>query len=261
MVIVRFKMKKSLVILASLLFGMTIATPNSSLAATPKDLKTKDTKEQQTEQTTRSDAVIFKVHDVKPVAEEGVVSGCDFTVTLFNRTAINFRNFTINMTWDDVVDEKFKFDRYVEAVMGKEDLDKFKEVIKEETPAKPLGASVTVNAFGANKQISVRSHVNSEKCYLMLKDATFNVSPCDIARNVNSMNDMALADTNECTGLFQFVSTANPEYYGKFKSISITEEAQQNEITENQELSDIDDVISKIVENLGVSDNTLNNIN
>ena len=76
-----------------------------------------------------------------------------------------------------------------------------------------------------------------------------------------SFGDMSLAETNECTGLFQFVSTTNPEYYGKFKSISITEEAEQNSIMENQEMTDIDIVIGKIVDNLGVSDNTLNNIN
>jgi hypothetical protein len=201
------------------------------------------------------------VHNIDPVETDGVVSGCDFTVTLFNRTSINFRNFTINMSWDDVVSERFKFDKYVESVMSKEDLIKFKDVIKEEAPTAPLSTSITVNAFGANKQVSVRSHMNSEKCYLMLKDARFNVTPCDIARNVSSLGDMSLAETNECTGLFQFVSTTNPEYYGKFKSISITEEAEQNSIMENQEMTDIDIVIGKIVDNLGVSDNTLNNIN
>ena len=43
-----------------------------------------------------------------------------------------------------------------------------------------------------------------------------------------------------------------PEYFGKFKRISQTEEAIQNDIIETQELSDIDSVIGKIVENLGL---------
>ena len=114
-------MKKSLVILASLLFGAMIL-PNVSCAAPSKAKAV--AKE---EPTTRGDAVIFKVHDITPVNEEGVVVGCDFSVTLYNRTAINFRSFTINLNWEDPVDERFKFDRYVESVMPKEEIDKFKE--------------------------------------------------------------------------------------------------------------------------------------
>lgn len=249
-------MKKSLVILASLLFGAMVL-PNVSQAAPSKAKAV-----QKEEPTTRSDAVIFKVHDITPVNEEGIVVGCDFSVTLFNRTAINFRSFTINLNWEDPVDERFKFDRYVEAVMPKEEIDKFKDVMTDEVAIKPVSTNVTVNAFGANKQVSIRSHIKSEKCYLMLSDAQFTVTPCDIARNIDDGSAFgAIGQSNECTNLFQFVNTKNPEYYGKFKTISVTEEAKQEEIMQNSELADIDTIIGKIVDNMGVSGSTLTNIN
>ena len=181
---------------------------------------------------------------------------------MYNRTSINFRNFTINLDWEDPVDERFRFDRYAEAVMSQEEFSKYKEVIKEDNNKKAVNTSVTVNAFGADKQISVRSHIDSEKCYLMLSEAQYTVTPCDIVRNVDAMDGMNLsADQKDCTPLFQFVSTKNPEYFGKFKRISLTDQEKQDEITHSQEMSDIDTVIGKIVENMGVSDSTLTNIN
>lgn len=250
-------MKKSMKFLALLLLSSVTLAPSVVFAAPPSPKKAVPTSS-----TTRSDAVIFKVHDVEPVLVEGVVTGCDYTVTLYNRTSINFRNFTINLDWEDPVDERFRFDRYAEAVMSQEEFSKYKEVIKEDNNKKAVNTSVTVNAFGADKQISVRSHIDSEKCYLMLSEAQYTVTPCDIVRNVDAMGGMNLsADQKDCTPLFQFVSTKNPEYFGKFKRISLTDQEKQDEITHSQEMSDIDTVIGKIVENMGVSDSTLTNIN
>ena len=40
------------------------------------------------EPTTKSDAVIFKIHDITPVTDNGVVTGCDFLITLYNNLII-----------------------------------------------------------------------------------------------------------------------------------------------------------------------------
>lgn len=245
-------MRKSTKFLSALLFGTAFLLPYSAQAE----------EKAAAEPSTRADAVIFKVHDISPVSDEGVVTGCDFTVTLYNRTAINFRTFTINMQWKDAVDERFKFNRYVESVLGADEAAKQKDFLGEDSTDKPLQTAITVNAFGADKQISVRSHVNNEKCYLMLSKADFNVSPCDIARSIDTAGSFGVgAENKECTSLFQLVDTSNPEYFGQFKKISATEIAEQSKAAESKELSDIDIVISKIVENLGTSDKTLTNIN
>ena len=181
-------------------------------------------------------------------------------MTFFNRTSINFRSFTINLAWKDVVDEQFKFSRYMETFLGQEEFLKQKDLIEDDVQSKPLQTNISVNAFGANQQISVRGHVNSDRCYLMLSKAEFNVTPCEIARNLDTASNSSISN-KECTKLFEVVDTSNPEYYGKFKQISSTEEAIQNEVIEKKELSDIDDVIDKIVENLGLSDKALTNIN
>lgn len=248
-------MKKSVKIL-SVLFLFSIAFISFEAKAVEQDATNKE----EQKPTTRPDSVIFKVHDVNPVLDDGVVTGCDFTVTLFNRTSINFRSFTVNLAWQDVVDERFKFNRYMESFLGHEEFAKQKDLIEDDAQGKPLQTNISVNAFGANQQISVRAHVNSDRCYLMLSKATYNVMPCEIARNLDTASNVNISN-KECTKIFEIVDTSNPEYFGKFKQVSSTEEAIQNEIIEKKELSDIDDVINKIVENLGLSDKALTNIN
>ena len=86
----RFKMKKITGILAALLVSAGVLTISSAVAAPNKDKALKE------EPSTRNNAVIFKIHNIDPVLKEGVVIGCDFDVTLYNRTPVNFRNFTLN---------------------------------------------------------------------------------------------------------------------------------------------------------------------
>lgn len=209
--------------------------------------------------TTKSDAVIFKIHDITPVADNGIVTGCDFILTLYNRTPVNFRSFTINLNWNDTVEDGFAFDKYVETVIGKEEALKQKEFLKDKTSSAPVKKDITVNAFGIDKQVSIKSHIDTEKCYLLLTKADYKVTPCDIVRSTDSA--MISGSNNDCSSLFQLVDTGNPEYYGKFKNIPATDLAMSRREAEKRELSDIDMVISKIVENLGTSGNALADIN
>lgn len=244
-------MKKYMKILAVLLASTGFVS--SADAATASKTETP---------TTRSDAVIFKVHDIVPVDDNGVVTGCDFTLSLYNRTAINFRNFTLNLNWKDTIDERFQFDRYLASIMDAEELAKQQDLLSKDAEPKPIQTAITINAFGANKQLSVKSHLDSEKCYLLLRKANFSVTPCDIARSMDNTGSFTMGDKGkDCTALFQFVSTDNPEYFGQFSDTSATEIAQQNLSSQNRELSEVDVVINKIVENLGISDKALSGIN
>lgn len=244
-------MKKYIQFLAILLAGTGFISSASAATAS-----------QATTPTTRGDAVIFKIHDIIPTDDNGIVTGCDFTLSLYNRTAINFRNFTLNLNWQDTVDERFQFDRYIATVMDADELADQKDLLDKESISKPVQTAITINAFGANKQLSVKSHLDSEKCYLLLRDANFTVTPCDIARSMDNAEGFTMGDKGkECTALFQFVSTNNPEYFGQFSNTSATEIAEQNLNAQNKELSEVDVVINKIIENLGISDKALSNIN
>lgn len=249
-------MKKITEFLTVLLISVGLLS--TSALAVQKKVVQQETKEA----TTRNDAVIFKVHDINPVSKDGIVTGCDFTVTLYNRTATNFRNFTLNLKWKDSVDERFEFNSYVKAILGEKVIAEEANLLGAEAKSKPMETAINVNAFGANKQLSVKSHIDNEKCYLLLEQASYTVAPCDIARNTSDNSRTTFSsDGKECTSLFQLVDTSNPEYFGEFKAVSETDIALQNQQIQSQELSDIDVVIAKIIENLGLSDKTLTNIN
>lgn len=238
--------------LATLLFSVCFVA--YAQAADKSSVKTPTP---EAEPTTKSDAVIFKIHDISPVSNEGVVTGCDFVLTLYNRTPVNFRSFTLNLNWNDTVEETFSFDKYVETIVGKDEALKQKEFLNKKEKFEPLKTAITVNAFGMDKQVSIKSHIDNEKCYLLLSKADYKVTPCDIVRSADS----TMNSNNDCTALFQLVDTGNPEYYGKFKNISATDLAAKRQESEKRELSDIDIVINKIVENLGTSGNALAEIN
>lgn len=243
--------------------ALTVLLMSAGLLTSPAQAAQKNNVPQKKQEaTTRHDAVIFKVHNITPISQDGVVTGCDFVVTLYNRTAVNFRNFTLNLHWNDTVDERFEFDSYVKNVLGERAIDEEAKLLGENVKSKPLETALNVSAFGANKQFSVKSHIDNEKCYLLLQQATYTVSPCDIARSTTAGEGASFgSDGKECTALFQLVDTSNPEYFGEFKEISATDIAMQNQQFQTQELSEIDGVIAKIVENLGFSDKTLTNIN
>ena len=102
-------MKKSIKFLAVFLLGAVMAAPTALQAAEKAPAPTAKAAAKSGEPSTRPDAVIFKIHDIDPVLEDGVVKGCNYMITLYNRTSINFRTFTVNLDWPDVVDERFKF--------------------------------------------------------------------------------------------------------------------------------------------------------
>ncbi len=244
-------MKKSIQYLSSVISGVIFLISGSAYAVETEEVK---------EPTTRNDAVIFKVHEIEPTLKDGIVTGCDFSVTLYNRTSINFRSFTINMAWKDAVDERFNFEQYMKSFVDPKELEEHKEFLQQDSAAKPMTVDLTVNAFGADKQISVRSHVENDKCYLMLTDAEYTVTPCDIVRSIDNEATKNI-NGKECTQLFQFVNTSNPEYFGQFKNMSATELAEQEKLIESNELADIDLIINKVVENIETSDKTLSSIN
>lgn len=244
-------MKKTIQYFSTVIFSLALLLAGKANAVEQKEVK---------EPTTRNDAVIFKVHEIEPVLKDGVVVGCDFAVTLYNRTSINFRSFTIDMGWKDVVDERFNFEQYIQPFVNPKELEEHRKFLEKESTSAPVKTKITVNAFGADKQITINSHIKSEKCYLMLSDADYKVTPCDIVRSVDNPATKDVGG-KECTKLFQFVNTTNPEYFGEFKNMSATDIAEQEKAVEAGELADIDEAINKVVENLEKSDKTLSSIN
>ena len=89
----------------ALLSSLSIALGLASFGAYAQEA------EPQQEDTTKPRAVLFKVHDIKPVENtDGVVTHCDFLVTFYNRTTDSFRQAKVDMGWTDEVTERYVID-------------------------------------------------------------------------------------------------------------------------------------------------------
>ncbi len=223
------------------------------------------------DQTTKPRAILFKVHDIKPVENtEGVVTHCDFLVTFYNRTTDSLRQAKIDMGWTDEVTERYMID---EADAKPETSTRTRSTRSSRNAEPVLGeitTSVDMPALGAYKQATVKGSVKTEKCFLLLDNLEFNVASCSIigqnAENENSSRSSrrtrvaASRNNSECANLFEYVNSKNPEYYDEFKNISYSEQERLLSDEKKQDISDIESTYETIVNNFEKADSIMNNI-
>ena len=225
------------------------------------------------EQTTKPRAVLFKVHDIKPVENtEGVITHCDFLVTFYNRTTDSLRQAKIDMGWTDEITE-----RYMIEGTGEEEKTASTarpRASRNSRNAEPVLGEITTSvdmpALGAYKQATVKGSVKTEKCFLLLDNLEFNVASCSIIGQTNDSGSSARSsrrsrvtasrNTSECANLFEYVNSQNPEYYDEFKNISYSEQERLLSDEKKQDISDIESTYETIVGNFEKADSIVNNI-
>lgn len=223
------------------------------------------------DQTTKPRAILFKVHDIKPVENtEGVVTHCDFLVTFYNRTTDSLRQAKIDMGWTDEITERYLID---EADAQSETSTRTRSTRSSRNAEPVLGeitTSVDMPALGAYKQATVKGSVKTEKCFLLLDNLEFNVASCSvIGQNAEGDNSSrgsrrtrvaASRNNSECASLFEYVNSKNPEYYDEFKNISYSEQERMLNDEKKQDVSDIEITYDKIIANFEKANSIISNI-
>ena len=222
-------------------------------------------------QTTKPRAVLFKLHDIKPVENtEGTITHCDFLVTFYNRTTDSLRQAKIDMGWTDEVTERY----FAEEDDEKKTSSRTRSNRSSNRIAAPVLGEITTSvdmpALGSYKQTTFKGSVKTEKCFLLLDNLEFNVSSCssigdNANNNENTRNSRrsrvaASRNASECANLFEYVDSKNPEYYGEFKNISYTEQERLLSDEKKQDISDIEATYEKIVKNFEKAASIINNI-
>jgi len=222
------------------------------------------------EQTTKPRAVLFKVHDIKPIENtEGVVTHCDFLVTFYNRTTDSLRQATIDMGWVDSVTDRYVIDEEnaQTEVENKKRLNR-PTVAANAKKTADVTTSVEMPALGAYKQATVKGSVKTEKCFLLLDNLDYNVSACSIigqdgnTRPDNSRRQRMTAsrNTSECANLFEYVDSKNPEYYGEFKDIPFSEQERLLTNEHAQDTTDIQTSYENAIKNFQKATEIMENI-
>ncbi len=223
-------------------------------------------------QTTKPRAVLFKVHDIKPVENtEGIITHCDFLVTFYNRTTDSLRQAQIDMGWTDKVSERYKIDAEDSEEDSTSNRTRSSRSSRNSEPVLgEITTSVDMPALGAYKQATVKGSVKTEKCFLLLDNLEFKVASCSIigqndnngssSRSSRRSRVTSNRNTSECANLFEYVDSKNPEYYDEFKNISYSEQERLTSNEKKQDISDIEASYNTIIKNFERADNIINNI-
>lgn len=219
------------------------------------------------EDTTKPRAVLFKIHEIKPVMNsDGVVTGCDFLATFYNRTTESFRQAKLNLGWTDDVSGRFLTEELEED--NKPAQQNYRNARMQNQNNSEITTTIEMPALGSYKQASVQGSVKTEKCFLLLDKLDFQVESCNMigkeetnTQNTRRQRINAGRNSSECAGLFQYVDSKNPEYYDEFKNISYSEQERLLNGVKLQDTTDIQNAYDNVNSNLDKANEVLTQIN
>lgn len=176
-------------------------------------------------------AILFKIHDIVPVKNEnGNVVSCDLGATFYNRTGSAVSNAAINLVWeDDVVSEQIDQEEREDREnirLSRRNISRFNTADYSD---RSVSLSLKLPPIKPYQQVTLRSKVNTDRCFLLLKEMEVEVSNCGTAGNGAGAG--AIGQNSACENLFRHVSTDSPEYYTEFQVITPEEQTVQ-ELTE-----------------------------
>lgn len=248
----------------------TLLTAGMAVSANAQDAQdsTQELVNPETVFAAKSQSVLFKIHDVKPVLNtDGVVSSCSYTVTFFNRTKKAIRQAKIDFGWTDRVSDLYMIENSAQSPMEASDAapmaPKDKKAGGDLVANNEITSSITLPSLGVLKQVSVQGYADTDKCFALLDDVNFKVKECVLLTVENSgdlKNDSANDQFNACAGLFAYVDSKNPEYYGEFKEIAYAELQDRAKTEEEQETEQLKTVGKAIDDNIAKTSEYLSSI-
>ncbi len=183
-----------------------------------------------------ADAVLFKIHDVVPVKNaDGNVVSCDLGATFYNRTGAEISNAALNLVWADevVADAINQEERNVKEAQrsgSRRNLPRYNTATYN---SRNVTLSLRLPSIKPYQQVTLKSKVATDRCFLLLNDMEINVTNCGTAGDSGKSGTIK----NNCNNLFRFIGPKSAEYYSEFKSVSVDEQAvaEQNQMDQRKQ--------------------------
>ena len=176
------------------------------------------------------DTVLFKVHDIVPVKNAGgnVVS-CDIGATFYNRTANEIKNASLNLVWtDEVIGEAINQEERSAKEAQRANRRNTPRYNTASYTDKSIVLKLRLPPLKSYQQITLKSKVNTNRCFLLLNDMEIDVLNCGNSSGDKNTKSPSFVQSN-CDGLFTYISPASPEYYNDFQAISVAEQTAQED--------------------------------
>ncbi len=185
-------------------------------------------------------AVLFKVHDIVPVKNaDGNIVSCDLGATFYNRTGNEIVNSAIDLIWhDEVVSDTI--DQEARQAKEAQRLNRGRSISRYNTATyneKDLNLSLKLPPLKPYQQVTLKSKINTDRCFLLLGDVDVQVTNCGSSDEASARQGKM---SPGCENLFLYVSPQNPEYYSEFQAISPEEQKAQETSQMEQQRKDID---------------------
>ena len=213
--------------------------------------------------------IIFKIHDIVPEKNaDGNVVYCNIGATFFNRTKADASNVSLELEWNDnvigdVIDIEDREEKEANRTKSKAPRPRYST---SSFTSRTVSANLKLPPIKKNQQITMKSKVDTDRCFILLEEMDVNVVDCG-----------TLVDTGTkgaCNKYFQYVSPKSGEYYNDFKEISWEEQlveedkyiisVQEEVETSYQEVFDIiDGIVAPLTadERNGKAENSAKNKN
>ena len=213
--------------------------------------------------------VLFKIHDIKPLRDDvGDIKECEFGLTLYNRSPKTIDAITMDLSWLDesvaeVIDAEYKDEQ---EALNKQKLQhsvakNLKNVQNQPQPKtedftpKMLNTSIDLPKIKPFRQVTLKSKLKSDRCFLMMKEVDVSFSSCNITDekpdNVDRRAALNRSQTpNECKSLFRFVSPRDPEYYREFQKVSFNEDAARRQQVRKNDMEEMEKNYNKIIQSV-----------
>lgn len=241
----------------SLMLGNTIAIADDTTASE------EDNKNEFSSKIASGESVVlYKIHDIKSLKNEtDDASECEFSLTLYNRSPKTIESATIQLSWEDdsieqVIDKENRMDIDEEKPVN----EKLAEMYEQANPktetlvSKYLSTSVILPKIKPFRQVSLKSRVRSDRCFLMMEDVDASFPVCSVidGDSGNSSGNLGIVPqgANDCVTLFRFVSPKDPEYYREFQKVSFNEEADRHEEEVRKSADEVEMQYNKILQSV-----------
>ena len=191
-------------------------------------------------QASGGEEVIFRVENINPVRnEQGLVSQCEFYVTVYNRMDKAIKEADLILSWKDTVSGKYK--------LGENSV----EVQTDESQMiQTITQNVKLKDIEAHQQKSFKQVVDTDKCYLLFDNVDYKVPVCIAEGDDIKVRNNRRMGNGSCTGSFDYVNTQNPEYYSEFKDIAESDLEKAAEEQKKQDAEALENLHKKSLETI-----------
>lgn len=214
-------------------------------------------------------AVLFKIHDVKPLRDrDGNVTDCEFGVTFYNRTNSDVNKIAMDLTWtDEVVGNVIQMEKNADMLKKQRENYNNNQGIfstpQSETEALTpvsLTASLKVPDLQPYRQISLKSKIKTDRCFLMLNQPVFKFSSCNVKNSSAGGVSVQAPGMTACDDLVKYVSAQDPEYYREFKKVSFNEEKKAKVAAQKKQQDELTEIYDQVVSDLSRANDILGQI-